>query len=73
MRLAEGLPGAAKARFTEASMIYRKSIGVVGWLCRGVQALAYGWGWHAEASGKAAGVSGLSAGDRLVSDFFKAH
>jgi hypothetical protein len=54
-------------------MIYRKSMGVVGWVCRGLDALACRLGRNLEVSGKATAESGLTAADRLVSDFFKAH
>jgi hypothetical protein len=54
-------------------MIYRSSIGVLAWARRALNALAYGWGRNVEGSGQATVASGLSAGDRFVSDFFKAH
>jgi hypothetical protein len=73
MRLAEGSLVAATVRFTEASMIYRKSIGVVGWVCRGLSALARSLGRDIDVRGKVAVPSGLTAGDQLMCDFFKAH
>jgi hypothetical protein len=54
-------------------MIYRKSIGVVGWVCRGLSALARSLGRDIDVRGKGAVPSGLTAGDQLMCDFFKAH
>jgi hypothetical protein len=54
-------------------MIYRKSMGVVGWVCRGLDALASSLGRSLEGNGTATAASGLTPADRLVSDFFKAH
>ena len=73
MRLAEGLLEAARARFVEASMIYRKSIVVVGWVCRGLRALARRLGREIDVRGRVAVPGGLTAGDQLMCDFFKAH